>query len=253
MNFDSISSLTSMAVILPIVITVVVLGIMAVVFVPFILRLTRNASQNQKLLNGGMDAEAIIMQIAETGVRINEQPQVRIILEVHPANAPVFQSQATTVISYFQASQFQPGAHVQVKYDPSDMSKVAIAAVISNTGGAFGNSMGQSAGMVVPPTAATTIAMQDLARINAANMQLLETGEAAPATVMNIMPLGLMVNGDNPAVRFQLEVHPTNRPMFIGQSVGVISAASLPKFQPGATISVKFDPNDISRVTVAHS
>jgi len=124
MNFDMLNSLG-------IIIPVVVIGIMLLVFGPFIIRLVRTSSKNRELLGHGEDAQAVILSIRETGVRINEQPQVNLTLEVRPTNgAPSFQAQATTVISYFQITQFQPGSLLQVKYDPNNTSRVAIAATL---------------------------------------------------------------------------------------------------------------------------
>lgn len=230
---------------LGVIIPVVVLGIMAIVFVPFIIRLVRNSAQNSQLMATGLDASATIVNVWETGVRINQQPQVGILLEVHPANAAPFQAQATTVISYFQAAQFQPGATVQVKYDPNNTSKVAIAALGGAANPAFG-----SAGAMNPAQSAQ---VQQLIQIDAANQSLRATGEAAQATITNVVNLGVNVNGNNPALRFQLEVHPTGRPTFAAQAVGVVAETSIPKYQSGSSVWVKFDPNDISRVTLDHS
>ena len=37
------------------------------------------------------------------------------------------------------------------------------------------------------------------------------------------------------------------------QASGVIAVASVPKFQPGCAIWVKYDPNNLTRVTIDHS
>ena len=78
-------------------------------------------------------------------------------------------------------------------------------------------------------------------------------GEAAQATIVSATETGVLVNGENPLMKFQLEVHPNNRPLFQAETQGVISQASKAKYQPGQTVWVKFNPNDLTQVALDHS
>lgn len=78
--------------------------------------------QNRAVLNQGLPAEAIILKVTDTGTTINNNPVVRLLLEVHPPNQPIFQAEAERLISRLQIPQVQPGAIVQVKYDPASQS-----------------------------------------------------------------------------------------------------------------------------------
>jgi hypothetical protein len=103
-----------------------------IVLVWFILRVVRNASggdkATQKLLQTGMPAQARIVQVQQTGMTINDNPVVNILLEVYPQNGqPPFQAWSKKMVSLFQISQYQVGAFIPVRFDPSDPSKVAIA------------------------------------------------------------------------------------------------------------------------------
>ncbi|MBC7230669.1 MAG: hypothetical protein H5T74_09810 [Actinobacteria bacterium] len=79
------------------------------------------------------------------------------------------------------------------------------------------------------------------------------TGKPAKAKILNAMSLGINVNGNNPAMTFLLEVQPEGEPPFRGQATGVIAEASVPKYQVGKEIFVKYDPGDKSRVALDHS
>jgi hypothetical protein len=92
-----------------------------------------------------------------------------------------------------------------------------------------------------------------LTKINDANEQLMQYGEEAKAIVMKYIPMGINVNGNNPAVTLELEVLPSSREPFKATVKGVIKDTSVPKYQPGCEIYVKFDPNDITKVTMSHS
>ena len=41
--------------------------------------------------------------------------------------------------------------------------------------------------------------------------------------------------------------------MFQSEATAIVSAASIPKYQPGHTIFVKYDPADTTRVAIEHS
>ncbi len=78
-------------------------------------------------------------------------------------------------------------------------------------------------------------------------------GESAPAKILTVGDMGVRVNGVDPLITAQLEVRPANRPAFQAFAQGVVAAASMSKYQPGATVWVKFDPNDPSKVILDHS
>jgi hypothetical protein len=65
--------------------------------------------------------------------------------------------------------------------------------------------------------------------------------------------MGITVNGNNPYVTLSLQVTPTGRDPFMAQAQGVIAEQSVPKFQPGAVIAVRYDPNNVTRVSIEHS
>jgi hypothetical protein len=74
------------------------------------------------ILDQGLPAEAIILKITDTGTTINNNPVVRLLLEVHPPNQPVFQAETERLISRLEIPQVQPGASVSVKYDPASQA-----------------------------------------------------------------------------------------------------------------------------------
>jgi hypothetical protein len=52
---------------------------------------------------------------------------VTIGVMVCPQNGQPYQAQVTKIVSLFETSQYQVGAQVQVRYDPQNPGKVAIA------------------------------------------------------------------------------------------------------------------------------
>lgn len=85
---------------------------------------------HNKILREGDPATAVIMDIGTTGVLINEQPQVRLSLEVYPEKGSTYQTELKMVISPVYLPQFQPGAKLNIKVDPKNKDRVAVESVI---------------------------------------------------------------------------------------------------------------------------
>ncbi len=77
----------------------------------------------------------------------------------------------------------------------------------------------------------------------------LDTGTAAKAKVLKIRDTGGRLNS-NPSIEFQLEVHPADGSTFIATTRAIVSVVTLPRYQVGAEIDVRYDPNDRSSVAV---
>lgn len=92
----------------------------------FVVKLMRGSAERNRLLTQGAPAMATIMQIWETGTRINDRPMVGFALQVQPPQGQPWQAQCQMVVSPLQIPSIQPGTQVHVKYDPADPSKVAI-------------------------------------------------------------------------------------------------------------------------------
>jgi len=83
--------------------------------------------------------------------------------------------------------------------------------------------------------------------------QIRQTGEEAPAKILNLMDTGVRLGDNASMLRFNMEVFPTGRSPFRAETQNSISDASRPKFMPGATVYVKFNPNDPTQVAIDHA
>lgn len=232
--------------IIPIAVSAFVILILAVTLGPMLVRLASNRRMTQEVMRTGVDATATIVGLRDTGVRINDNPQVGILLQVQPAGGAPFQAEVTNTLSIVELPMFQPGAQLLVKYDPANPSRVAIISVISG---------GVSA---AAPMASTVMnkqqAEQMLTQYQIANEQLLKTGLPAPARVVQYLPLGINVNGNNAAVNLVVEVHPSHGTAFTAQAHGnVLAPTAVPKFQPGQMVTVRYNPGDLTKVAVERS
>ncbi len=235
------------------IIMVVVIGIMAtvfwkVLFGPMVLR--------GRLAKSGYATTARVVEVSDTGVTVNNAPQIKLLLEVTPPNGTTYLVETKQLISRLQTSMYQPGNMIPVLIDLNDKDDIVI-----NYEGDRGAGGGQNAGnsnlTSVPtgPWAGMPVAEAEkkLFDNDARNKELLSYGTSAKAIVTKYTWLGIYVNGNNPAVEIEAQVLPADKPAFEAKMIGVIMEQSVSKFQPGEDIYVKYDPNNPAKVTIERS
>jgi hypothetical protein len=79
------------------------------------------------------------------------------------------------------------------------------------------------------------------------------TGTEAPAKILSQTDTGIRIGDNASMLQFALEVFPQEAPAFRANTQQSVSDASRPKFAPGQTIYVRFDPNNLQQVAVDHT
>jgi hypothetical protein len=197
-----------------------------------------NASRLQKT---GIRGKARILEVRDTGVTINNNPQVKLILEVKNSFGQKYTTECRVLVSRINPGAYAPGMELPVKIDPKNEKNV----VIDFTGGIVGT------GMTAQPNQEHMKA--ELEQMQKDNEAILVSGRSAKAVITKNTYLGVNVNGNNPYVELELQVMPDNLPAFSGKAKGVIGETSIPKYQPGCTVFVKYDLYDNSKVVIEHS
>jgi hypothetical protein len=77
-------------------------------------------------IKNGVTAQAKVLKVWDTGVSINDNPQVGLLLEVSPPGGNSFQAEAKTVVSRLNAALVQPGVTAEVKYDPEKPQRLQL-------------------------------------------------------------------------------------------------------------------------------
>ncbi|MBL7749218.1 MAG: hypothetical protein JNM19_17400 [Chitinophagaceae bacterium] len=207
-------------------------------------RLFFKAMINANRLNKvGLPGRARILEVRDTGVTINNSPQVKLILEVKNSFGQKYTTQCRVLVPRINPGAYMPGMEIPVKIDPKNEMNVAIDFSGGNAAAGI-----TSFGQPNPELLKT-----ELEQMQKDNEAILQSGRSARAIIKKITMLGANVNGNNPYVELDLEVLPDHLPSFSGKARGVIAEASLPKYQPGCTIYVKYDLYDNSKVVVEHS
>ena len=85
------------------------------------------AETTQRLMTSGRQGTATVTALRDTGVTINDNPQVELDLDVAVKGMPVYPVTHRQVISRLAVTGFQPGATVPVRVDPQQPRTLIIA------------------------------------------------------------------------------------------------------------------------------
>lgn len=203
-----------------------------------------NVSRLQKT---GLPGKATITAVSDTGVTINNNPQVKLTLEVKNSFGQRYTTTCRTLVSRINPFAFQPGMEVAVKIDPKNEKNVVIDYGTSNA------SSVNTAAASSYNQADISHLKNELEKLQQENDAISSSGHSARAIIKKYTWLGSYVNGNNPYVELEVEVLPDTSPAFSAKAKGVIAAASVEKYQPGKEVFVKYDLYDNSKVTIDHS
>ncbi len=115
--FGSSMILTVVLVVVSLLCTFVIVA--ASIAVPFIL-MRNNQKRAQELMAVGTQGEATVLALQDTGMFINNNPRVSMLLEVRVGNLAPYQVQKVATIPMIRLSQIQVGAVVPVMVDMSN-------------------------------------------------------------------------------------------------------------------------------------
>ncbi len=198
---------------------------------------------SNRLQKTGISGKALILEVKDTGVTINNSPQVKLVLELKNSFGQKYSATLKTLVSRLQPDMFRPGMTVPVKIDPEN-EKIM---VIDLTG------EHPIAEESVFPEAKKRALQAEMEKLDAELQSIRLTGKSARAIIKNYQWLGVYVNGNNPYAELELEVLPDDEPAFQGTVRGTIMEESVAKYQPGKIIFVKYDPADHKRISLDHS
>ena len=198
---------------------------------------------NSRLQKTGYPGQARILEVRDTGVTINNSPQIKLVVEIKNSLGQKYNTTIKTLVSRINPFAYQPGMEVPVKIDPKNEKNVVLD---------FGNTQ-QTAASSSNNQPNETLLKSELEQLQTEHDPIRMSGRPARAIIKKYTWLGAYVNGNNPFVELELEVLPDSSPAFSGKTKGVIAEASVSKFQPGCEIFVKYDYYDNSKVVIDHS
>jgi hypothetical protein len=80
-------------------------------------------------IKNGISAEAEVLEVRDTGVTINDDPQIALLLEVRPSMGAVFQAELKTLVSRLEVANYRPGCKAVVVYDPANPKRMVLQSI----------------------------------------------------------------------------------------------------------------------------
>ena len=103
----------------------IVIPIMLVVGFFIFLSVLRTVSPPR--IKNGVTAPVRVLEVHDTGVSINDNPQVALLVEVLPKYGSPFQAEVKTMVSRLNAALVQPGITAEVVYDPQKPTRIQVS------------------------------------------------------------------------------------------------------------------------------
>ncbi len=129
----SLAELLSSGELTPLLIVIGVVMISEAIMLPFLRMMLPREIRN------GVVARARVLRVWDTGVSINDNPQVGLQLEIPTPEGSSFQAEAKTLVSRLNVALVQPGVEAEVKYDPQNPKRMQVMEIHLpdlNSGGA---------------------------------------------------------------------------------------------------------------------
>lgn len=200
-------------------------------------------------MRGGTPGTAVITGMGQTGMMVNNLPQLTFELQVQLPGQLPYQADVRQTVPHAVLGMLAPGRTVAVVVDPNKPAKVKIdfqgtanlSAVAAVPGASSYAMAGAPAPVAPPPVPGAPMAPMAGAQVRS-NDELVATGEVVAATVVAVQDTGQFF-GPDPIVLLTVDVHaPTG-----GYQVQVghrVPTDRRPRLVPGTVLRAHLDPVD---------
>jgi hypothetical protein len=207
--------------------------------------------RKRRLEEAGVDAQAQILSVQDTGMTVNNNPRVKLTMGVSPPDGSAA-FEVSTKVTVSRVNVPRPGDGFTVRYDPDDHENFAIVG-----GGTAGG--GQAQAPDLDDVSAGTIAQA--ANANYGQVQrgsaaeLLASGQRMTAILREFSPTGKTVGDSNPAAEnpsdpvyvFKMELPIAGGSPLEAICLNRVPAGKETQLGLGATLNVAVNPANPTR------
>ena len=196
------------------------------------LRLGRRAAVNRHLMAHGVTGSAQILNARQTGVYVNNQPQLALTLRVTAPGHGTYETTVKQIVSFLYVGRLSNGQPLSVKVDQQDRTQLVID---------WSAAPPASAGMTA---SAAVLAPMDPAESVRLKAQILATGIPGTARVLSAEFAGSLDEQSRPLYSVQLHIQVEGRTPTAGPAMFAVPLERVAVMQPGGVIPIKADPYD---------
>jgi hypothetical protein len=109
-----------------IVILTLTLAVVVAVFHRTLFSFFQKVQTKKRLAVEGIEAEAVLLNMQQTGLYVNNLPQVKLQMQVQPHSGRDFVIEAKEVLTYVDLAQLHIGGTLVVKYNPFNVKEVML-------------------------------------------------------------------------------------------------------------------------------
>ncbi|WP_432977288.1 hypothetical protein [Dactylosporangium sp. CA-233914] len=210
-----------------------VLALGAVILALVGMRFHRRYREAQALRERGVRGTAQVLGARQTGVYLNEQPQVALDLRVTAPGHGTYDTTVKEYVPFIAMGMLGSGRPLTVLVDPLDPAKVLVEW-----------SFAEGPAAPAPPTPPTSPDPADAAWAKA---QILATGVPGTVRVLSAEFAGSLDEQGRPVYSAQLHITVAGRAPVAGPAVFAVPLERVSVMQPGGVIPIKADPADPMR------
>ena len=235
--------------------TAALLGGVGVIMMLFAARMSRRSKQAEQIQTQGIPGQAVITGMRQTGMYLNEQPQVELQLQVSTQMQAAYQVTKKEYVPLMMLGTLTSGRPLPVKVDPVNPQNIVIEwGSAASFGGPVGAPIAGMPGVMPTPVVAgpgqAGYAAAGAVDPGEMKKKLLATGVAGTAKVISSAPTGQMDAEGRPMHSMMLEINVPGHPPMQGPAVVGIPPERAELLEPGDTVPIKADPANPSMMAV---
>lgn len=224
--------------------TAAILGVTGIGLFLWGRRWARGYKDAQRLKASGVPGQAMITGMRQTGVYLNEQPQIELNLQVQTEMHGPYQVTVREYVPLMLLGTLGSGRPLPVKVDPADPQKLVIEWENALSGGMAGAAMP----LTPPPSADTT--QYDPAARKAEKERLLATGISGKATVTSARATGTTDSEGRPVYDLMLAIEIPGQTPMQGPARTGVPTDRVSQLEAGDSVAIKADPANPTAMTI---
>ena len=188
----------------------------------------------ERLKAQGVAGQATITGMRQTGVYVNEQPQIELQLQVQTEMHAPYQATVKEYVPLMMLGTLTSGRPLPVKVDPANPQRLVIE---------WENAMGMTGQMATAP-------VPPVGDPETMKQQLLATGVSGTATVISSSRTGQTDAQGRPVYDVVMQIQVEGRPPMQGPARVGIPPERAEQLEAGDTVPIKADPNNPAMMAV---
>jgi hypothetical protein len=221
------------------ILTAAILGVVGVGLLFWARRWSAAAKESDRIKTQGVAGQAQITGMRQTGVYLNEQPQVELQLQVTTQMHGSYPVTVKEYIPLMLIGSLSNGRPLPVKVDPANPNNIVIeweSAMSMPMAGGMGAVAGGMPGVQYPAAPAG-----DPEQVK---KQILATGVSGTAKVISSTATGQVDAQGRPVYNMMMQVEIEGRPPMQAPAMVGVPPEHVEQLEPGDSVPVKADPNN---------